>query len=225
MSKFSKIAAAAVLSVGSAAAMAETVELTGMSYTPFGGAYFLDGVQKGGDASELHLTTSTGNTFAAYCIDLMQELSSPPGLYDVSPVPPLSANLSLGQVNAIGKLFTAAGFVGDDYLNDDVTTARQGAALQLAIWDVVYDGSLTLGGLSTGRFTATFSGATVAAFDSLVTAAFGPEVVATNLSFYTSVPNGRSQNLVSSIPEPSTYALVAACLGVIGLVAKRKQTA
>jgi PEP-CTERM motif len=235
MSKFSKIAAVAVLAAGSAASMASTIDLGTLSgLSGVGGTLSLGTLDpvtntyvytnENAGAYELQFSPVGTGSFAAYCIDISTVLQSPPGLYNVSPTPPVTSNLSLAQITTIGKLFTAAGFKGNDFANDGVDTTRKAAALQLAIWEVVYDGYASVGGLDGGAFKATFSNATVNAYNGLV-GSLRPETLASSVAFYTSIPNGRSQNLVSSIPEPSTYALLAACLGVVGLVAKRKQEA
>lgn len=166
-------------------------------------------------SGEIDVTTSDGDSFAAYCIDIPRSLGEAPSTY----------SFSLETQENISKLFSVAGFDGFNFGTDGVITAAQASGLQLAIWEAVYDGGLT-GALTTGVFQANgFDAASVAAATSFLSAAatlttgYAPYVQV----MYSSADPAR-QTLVTSVPEPSTYALMAACLGVVGFVARRKQT-
>jgi hypothetical protein len=224
MNKFLKSAFAVAVTAVAVAAQANTVDIATTVKFPssFGVATFIDGKQYNVDAVEYDFTTTTGNTFAAFCIDIPTDIAiggkGPtyvgPGLYDAA----------MKAMPSISALFKVAGFNGQDYKHDGVTTAKQAASLQLAIWDVIYDGgTLNANAFTTGSFKAGSSAA--AGAQALITAAsklkgfeFSSQVIQ-----LTSIPGGRSQTLVTTIPEPSTYALMAACLGVMGLVSRRKQ--
>lgn len=166
-------------------------------------------------------------SFAAYCFDPNQTLKQP-GTYTISD----EAN------DGISRLFRAAGFNGYSYATDGVNTNIKQVALQLAIWEVKYDGltassakldplDTTLAGLDLGQFTlGTSSAAVRAATNSLLSAAYNLAPSAyQDVRFFNPAPEfGTNQALVTTVPEPSTYALMAACLGVVGLVARRKSS-
>jgi len=229
MKKFLKATLVAALAVaGLSANAATTVNLTGavgygstagklkVAAGAYAGTYNLD-------AEEWQLTTSTGKTFAAYCIDAGTLLASPPGNY--------AETVMTGQVyDAISRLFTVAGFEGDGFKFDDVNTKVKASALQLAIWETYYEGGdLSLSAanaFTTGNMTATFFNSAKSQAQTYLTAAglLTPGEYTPAALVFSALPNAsRSQLLVTSIPEPSTYALMAACLGVMGLVSRRKQ--
>lgn len=223
MNKFLKTAFAVAVTSVALAAQASTVNIATTTKFPssFGVTTFIGSTQYNVDAVEYDMTTTSGVSFAAYCIDIPTDIAlsgkgptfSGPGLYDAA----------MAAMPSIAKLFAAAGFNGQDYKHDGVTTGKQAAALQLAIWDVIYDGgTLNANAFTSGTFKAGSSAAVSA--QALINKArtLGPEV-GVQVTQLTSIPNGRSQLLVTTIPEPSTYALMAACLGVMGLVSRRKQ--
>lgn len=160
-------------------------------------------------------------SFAAYCFDPNAVLSQP-GHYNIS-----------DEVNeGISRLFVAAGFNGYSFATDGVDTNIEQAALQLAIWEVKYDGLTSnsgLAGLTLGDFTVggpKTTAAVLGATSSLLAAAYNLAPGAyNNVRFFTPAAEfGKNQPLVTTVPEPSTYALMAACLGVVGLVARRKSS-
>jgi hypothetical protein len=235
MKKFLKATLVAALAVaGLAANAANTVNLTGaVGYGSTAGKLSVAAGAYAGtynvDAEEWQLTTSTGKTFAAYCIDASTLLAIPPGNY--------AEIVMTGQVyDAISRLFTVAGFEGDGFKFDDVNTKVKASALQLAIWETYYEGGdlsksqvntlLGTNAFNTGNMTATFFGNARSQAQSYLTAAAAltPGEYTPAALVFSALPNAsRSQLLVTSIPEPSTYALMAACLGVMGLVSRRKQ--
>jgi len=223
MKKFLKATLAAALVVaGLSANAAGTVNLTGaVGYGSTAGRLTIGTSTYNLDAEEWQLTTSTGKSFAAYCIDASTLLAIPPGLYAETVV-------TSAVYDSIAKLFAVSGFEGDGFKFDGVDTKVKASALQLAIWETYYEGGAlaTANAFTTGNMTATFFGnaksqaqAYLTAAASLTPGEYDPAVVV-----FSALPSGsRSQLLVTSIPEPSTYALMAACLGVMGLVSRRKQ--
>lgn len=165
-------------------------------------------------ADELGLSTPTDASFAAYCLNPAIALSLP-GEYTVT-----------DTVNdSVARLFKVAGFNGDNYLNDGVATNLQQAALQLAIWEVSLD-SLAGADLDSGVFAlASVNANTKAAAQTLMASAssLAQGTYYQNVRIFTATEGyGPNQPLVTTVPEPSTYALMFACLGVVGLVARRK---
>lgn len=227
MSKFFKMtlaAAAVIVSVGAQAAT--TISVTNIAL-PSTGAIVKSPLLNGGAwsfeyAGEYILTTSSPSTFSAFCIDLEHQIF-PTGVKSTSL--PASYSVSLQALDSVARLFKVSGYNGLSFATDGVNTAAKSAALQLAIWEAVYDG---FGGSLTGGGTFKSSNnAYIAQANSYLTAAAALTAGSYNgyVQVLTSLDDPQHQTLVTAVPEPSTYALMAACLGVMGLVARRKQNA
>lgn len=160
-------------------------------------------------ATDAASTTS----FVAWCAELTQNFSF--GVdYDYTMVTG-AAHFGAAKTTNLSRLFTAAqGFVG----NSDTS-----AAMQAGIWEIIYETGSTfdLGG---GTFHGTAD--TVAgqlAFDAM-------DLFLNNLGFYSAsatidvLENGERQDfLIGTVPEPETWALFAAGLGVIALLRRRRK--
>jgi PEP-CTERM motif len=178
---------------------------------------------------EIMLTTagtieSPSKTFSAFCIDLANELL-PTG----SKKNDLPANyaVSFGTNVDVSALFAVTGYNGLGYTKDGIDSSLKASALQLAIWEVTYDGGLTgTNNIGTGTFSASGNVAATTLAQTYLNNAFGLKQsgtpYASSVTLLTSLDNPAHQNLVTAVPEPSTYALMAACLGVVGLVSRRK---
>lgn len=176
------------------------VKITGMSYSA--------------TADELGLAgNGVGSSFAAYCLDPFTPLNLP-GVY----------NYSDTTLDSVARLFAVTGFNGLNYATDAVVTNTQQAALQLAIWEASKDG-LSGFDLDSGLFSLTaVPSATKALANQYLTQAAGLASGSyySQVRVFTSAETRGNQPLVTTVPEPSTYAMLAACLGVIGLVMRRK---
>lgn len=224
MSKFAKAAVVAALTIGAQAGFAASGSTT-LSLTDPAAPYtssaatpnrvFINGSDKPAIADELRLSATnipglTGS-FAAYCMDFGVNLHLP-GAYTFTDT----------ALDSVARLFAVTGFNGYKYATDGVVTNTQQAALQIAIWEVTKD-SLSGFDLDSGGFSVTTASAatkTLAAqyLNQALTLKSGYSQVR---AFYSAEVAG-NQPLVTTVPEPSTYAMLAACLGVIGLVMRRK---
>ncbi len=242
MNKFIKasvVAAAATLSVA-ASATGVTAQFNSVSWNDGdSGLAIVNGSAPHQTlGTEFIVQLTTGKSFAAYCMEPLDSFGGNGAQYD----------LNQTTIASVGKLFAAAGFNGSGYKNDAINTGVEGSALQLAIWEVLYDGLKTgpenlytasldlstsfvlndgtsnwLSLTSGGNFKGSGFGydAISLATQYLNTAASLTGSYGANVIQLTAV-DGSKQNLVTSVPEPSTYALMAACLGVIGFVTRRK---
>jgi hypothetical protein len=176
--------------------------------TPFGSSVTAD---------EMGLAIAgVSSSFAAYCLNPIIDLNLP-GSYFINDV----------ALDSVARLFKVSGFDGNKYTTDGVVGNTAQAALQLAIWEVALDplsNTKPVYDLDSGVFTLTLAApSTKSAAQALLVAAQGLAAG----SYYPEVrtlisKEGNSQPMVTTVPEPSTYALIAACMGVIGMVSRRK---
>jgi len=164
------------------------------------------------NAGAFRLTGSNGfGSFVAFCIDLAKSIRNGQS-YDTS-----SASAFGGSVDSvIDRLFTSA------YAS--VTTAVQGAAFQVALWEIITDTgtdyNLRRGGFRVGASRAVLNQANTY-LDGLATAGTGGYQM-------TFLSSGSSQNLVtvtpiSPVPVPAAaWMLGIGLLGLFGLRRRQK---
>jgi hypothetical protein len=157
-------------------------------------------------------TASSSTSFVAWCAELTQTFSFGVN-YDYSQLPG-GAYFGTQKVTDLSRLFTAAqGFVVDN---------RTSAAMQAGIWEIIYEQ-----GPSFSLTGGTFRGAAEdpsnqSAFDTVN--GFLLNLASYHADYQIEVlANGEHQDfLVATIPEPGTWALFGAGLGVIGLLRRRR---
>lgn len=158
-------------------------------------------------------STAPAGTFAAFCLDPHQLLTTP-WVYDNSGV------FTSYQANALSKLFTGANWQSWNFNADGVTTPLQRAGLGLAAWEIFNDSSATFD-FSNGSFRVGNDGFGGAALAFAQTAyAAGNTSMAPYLIRLT---DPVKQDLVIAVPEPTTYALMLAGLLSVGFVARRRR--
>ena len=219
----STFATAACLALCAVQAQADTVRLTDYTYTPNKSvnvqvdlAGTVDDKTYAGGAGEFEGTLN-GNSFKTYCLDLYESF-----YFDTTYTDYHIAALAPAKAFDMGRLITK--------YRDGVDTAKESAAFQVALWEILYETSTTYS-LFSGAFMETASN------DGIRTLAQGwlsdlGSVSNVNvfklesLGHYDSRHNwvkGHQDFLVTTpVPEPSTYALMLAGLFGIGFVVRRR---
>ncbi len=155
-------------------------------------------------------------SFVAYCIDLSQTFSWNSS-FTVTETWPISLFGGF-RTGALDRLYTQH-FA-------EATTPVLSAAFQLAVWEIVSETSAATYGaldLDTGSFRATSGNSTArtTADNWLHALGAGP----TNGYVLTALVSGSRQDqmMATPVPEPETYMMLLAGLGLMGFVARRRQ--
>ena len=162
-------------------------------------------------------------SFVAYCVDLVQSFSfnNP---FSVTATSPASMS-AIGGVRAsvLDRLYTQRFAAAD--------TRAESAAFQLAIWEILQETPTAVFGtnaLGSGSFmaTAATSGTTLDS-DAITMANSWLNTLTGASGGYTltvlASPTRQDQMMATPIPEPETYMMLLAGLGLMGFVARRRR--
>ena len=234
--KIAAVALATAAFVFTQSAAADTLKYTGPAYTPWDGSFTIqDGspykaplsVHAGGfvmkDTSGP--TLPVGTTFVAWCVDIYHFLNTSSG--------GTTYTLKDGDVFYSG----ANGYKDDDlerlasYVFDNglLTSNVSSAAFQLAAWEIVNESA------GHGFYNVTYGDFKVTSGDwaarnlanswlGVVNA--GSYTISQELSVWQQDIPGSTQDLAvfQPVPEPETYAMILAGLGIMGFVARRRRS-
>ncbi|WP_310389614.1 PEP-CTERM sorting domain-containing protein [Roseateles sp.] len=229
MKKMTSAFAAASIVVVAAASSASAAELS-LKYTGIAGAGVSIDIEQLGKnrdgitAGLLNFASADGKSFAAYCVELAQYTSTSLQTYQVG-------SFNTAQGSNLQKLLSA------NYASVDTHTER--AAFQMAVWELTHESkagafSVTEGasdkdgqGFNLNDSTSNF-GSLVSQVNSYLDA--GAAYQGAHLYQIEKLSNANHQDLlrfnalppVTAVPEPTSYALLLAGLGVIGFVSRRR---
>ena len=155
--------------------------------------------------------TVNGSSFLAFCVDPYQYSSGTPALYTVSNN---LSSLNTTQEAQVSNLFS------NSYAST-TGSAPNSAAFQLALWKLIADPN---GNLATGAVQAIDSkNATVLAAGAMISSAqHGSGSTQYSFNIYQNPTRQDFLVTVSAVPEPETYALLLAGLGLMGTVVRRR---
>lgn len=245
MTKFkSKFIAAAALAMAAFTASAAPVTITGtltrgaFEFSPnVTGNPIVDGVAIGStNIGAMKATFDDGfdvQSFLMFCVDLYSQAG---GLGTPLSYDRVNYVSELNPFDKIGKLITFNGGLAS-------TDASGSAAMQLAIWELLYDdapGDVTTGAFRasgvTGTDTRLKANALLAGANTVTASQYNVSFLSDNAyaangkfgfqDYITADPLGRGCNegdCVTPIPEPGTYALILAGLAALGFTAKRRK--
>jgi len=158
-----------------------------------------------------------------FCLDFFTSIDYQPYTVTITPASP-------AFFQAAAQMYST--FVGNFTNSTPQTRALYGAALQIALWDVVIDGVGTPGaGLNTGNFQESsvkpFSNShpdLESVVSSYLSATLGPIAPGTVI-YQSASENIPMQTLIggggSGVPEPGTFAMLGAGLLAIGIIRRR----
>jgi hypothetical protein len=168
-----------------------------------------------GSAGGFTASLNGGASFTTYCVDLYQYIWFGAAFGDYSVVNASAhAFANSNAAGDLGKLFSE---------NNVVNNSVSQAAFQIAVWEIAYERS---GSYNLANGSATFTGGSAASSGALSLATswlngLGGVTNTANLMVLES-PGHQDQVFATPVPEPSTYALMAAGLLGMGFVARRR---
>jgi len=233
------LAAAAVL-LGSAPAAADTLRYDGAWFAPYHSSYTLydstPPVTIGASAGAFRMTDTSGPTlaagtsFMAWCVDIYHRLNT--GSSGSSYVLRTAEEFYGAGSATIDRLERLASYVVDNdgnalsnTLQAALTGNFQSAAFQLAVWEIVNEGSASTFNVNSGDFYVT--GGSSSARQQANTWITNSQTWARTQVFSIWEGPNTTQDLAvfAPIPEPETYAMILAGLGLMGFVARRRRAA
>ena len=160
-----------------------------------------------------NLTTAT--SFIAFCIEPFIPLSA-------STQAPNPGNSTYSAATPYNILPVQALYIG--YYGNALSTPTEAAAFQFALWELVAESNL-LPNMTTGSFAfANGADPAVVRAQQMISNVLPAAGNYALFSYMTSNVNGdRSQNVLTAtpVPEPATYAMMAAGLALVGAAARR----
>ncbi len=208
---------------GSAFAAIEVKETTlgnGISSNKLTVPVYTGNIWSGFQTIAVHDTvTNTTKSFDAFCVDPYQFSSSTYSTYTVGGLNTTDTSFSSGVIGKITKLYNYA-YAGT--LGPSAAADTNAAALQLALWEVIADSSPDLLSGNVKGYTGQTNASLMTATTNLL-ANYGSYSGPNNYNFTVYKSTTKQDFLVARpVPEPETYAMMLAGLGLMGVVARKR---
>lgn len=162
-----------------------------------------------------------GGSFQAFCIEIAQDPSAPAAGFQSYTVSQFG-----GQTGQLMQGLFSSSFASVD-------TALERAAFQVAVWELThetsgsFDAAYESGSFFFQNFSADASDAELLAFEALTNSYLSAAVAYQGPALYQvqRLQNAQFQDLVTAapVPEPATYALMLAGLGLVAVAKRRRQ--
>ena len=206
-------ASAALLACGALGAQADTVQFNGFHYGNGNAVTINAPVSLSANAGGFDLSFNGAASVVAYCVELTQYIGLGQSYGNYAQLD-AADYFSAGTLDRLARLIS---FVEDHH---SVNTALESSALQLAIWNIVYDVDATVG---SGSFRVGANGFSAMANQWL---ADSGNSAASGWALYVLKSDTQQDQLYwarQSVPEPATLALAAAALGGMGFASRRRR--
>jgi len=223
MSQFTRklLATAAMLAAVGSASAAYDITINSVNHMPTPAVSEKVSINNGQSYFSIFPVTYVANSsigsFLTYCVELSQGTNLPSTFTFEQTGDPFA--FTAAQENSLSRLFQAAGFQSGVAAPGAADTTAKQVGLQLAVWDIMSDGSVDF---THGAFRVkTDNAGGVAYANSLWSAAQAINAADVTYSV-TKLYSRTSQDYVYVVPEPSTYALMLAGIAGIGFIVRRR---
>lgn len=163
--------------------------------------------------------TWNGRTFETYCTDIFQTIGLT-ATYSGFSLHDGDAWFSPAKARDLGRLWTVA----HDGAGSDAVDAKSSAAFQIAAWEILYESSGSYN-LASGVFQASGGSAATGSPSALQLAGtWLGSLPSTSLYSVDVLVSATRQDLLvaTPVPEPESYAMFIAGLGLMAVVARRR---
>jgi len=165
------------------------------------------------------VTTPQGQSFKAWCIDIYDRLATTTNytLYGPTSFPSVSdGTLTPTKITQLERLAS-----NDLSLVNNATTS---SAFQLAAWEIMAETGPTLN-VNNGSFSVTGGSSVAQSQANTWLGSLGSAAPTMQLYVWVQNTPGSTQDLAvfAPVPEPETYAMLLAGLGLIGFIAYRRK--
>jgi hypothetical protein len=228
-------AAASLFTAG--AASADTLRYDGAWFGSYFGAYNIrdtlpSAVNINVSAGAFRMTDTSGPTvpagtsFMAWCVDIRHLLNTGSSSYSLEDGAAFLGGLVAARLERLASYVVAAdGNAATTTLQSTLTGSQQSAAFQLAVWEVVNEGSASSYNVNSGDFYVSSGDASVRTLANnwLNGAMSWAGTTTQSLNVWAGPNSTQDLGVFAPIPEPETYAMLLAGLGLMGFVARRRR--
>ncbi|WP_371056002.1 VPLPA-CTERM sorting domain-containing protein [Rhodosalinus sp. K401] len=170
--------------------------------------------------------TDAAGDFVAFCLDIFNNLNlGTRGDYEVTTTPYIGATTSSpgdisDRIGDVQRLFNTA------YAGVDLSDDNQSAGFQLALWEVVFEDSVSSTGfdLASGDFTVTNASSSLRnTAQGYLDGIFGANTGNYQLTYLESTQGGQNLVTMAPIPLPAGGVLLLGALGGLAVARRRRK--